>query len=456
MKDLVRRWTPWVALFALAVMWACAGPQSERVPIADEMGTFLKDQMLRKWYPLVVDSLHGGYLSDFNYRWEPDGPQNKMIVTQARHIWTASRAAEFTEEESGYVPIAAHGATFLREVMWDEQYGGFYNLVTREGVLLSQDEREIIKRAYGNAFAIYGLAAYYRVSGNEQALQLAKDAFLWLEEHSHDPEYWGYFQFMTRDGTPFTSGYQGTPPKDQNSSIHLLEAFTELYQVWEDDLLRERLQEMLLLIRDTMVHPRGYLQLFFRRDLTPVSYRDSSAAVREEHYNLDHVSFGHDVETAYLMLEASHVLGLENDSTTLRIAKKMVDHSLRNGWHESVGGFYDMGYYLPGDDILTIIEATKNWWAQAEGLNSLLLMADLFPEDPMRYFDKFQTQWNYVNQFLLDHEYGGWYAGGIDKQPEIKRAGKSHIWKGAYHTVRSLVNCIQRLRENVEGAVEYE
>lgn len=447
MRHPVRRAAIWGALFAVAFIWACAGPQTERVRIAEEMQTFLKDRMLRKWYPLVVDSLHGGYLSDFNYRWEPDGPQNKMIVTQARHIWTTAGAAEFTAEESWYVPIAAHGAAFLQDEMWDEQYGGFYNLVSRDGEVIAGNEREIIKRAYGNAFAIYGLAAYYRVSGNEQALQLARDAFLWLEEHSHDPEDRGYFQFMTRDGTPFMSGYQGTPPKDQNSSIHLLEAFTELYQVWKDDLLRERLHEMLVLIRDIMVHPKGYLQLFFRRDFTPVSYRDSSATVREEHYNLDHVSFGHDVETAYLMLEASHVLGLENDTTTLRIAKRMVDHSLRNGWHDSVGGFYDMGYYLPGDDTLTIIEDTKNWWAQAEGLNSLLLMADLFPEDPRQYFEKFQTQWAYVNQNLLDHEYGGWYAGGIDKQPEMRRADKSHIWRGAYHTTRSLVNCIQRLRE---------
>jgi len=424
--------------------------------IADEMQPFLQDQMLRKWYPLVVDSVHEGYLSDFNYRWEPDGPQNKMIVTQARHVWTASRAAEFTEAEATYLPVADHGAQYLRTVMWDQQDGGFYNLVTREGTVIAGDEGEIIKRGYGNAFAIYGLAAYYRVSGNEQALQLAKEAFRWLDDHSHDPEYGGYFQFMARDGTPFTSGYQGTPPKDQNSSIHLLEAFTELYQVWKDDILRERLQEMLFLIRDTMVHPRGYLQLFFRRDLTPVSYRDSSAAVREEHYHLDHVSFGHDVETAYLMLEATHVLGLENDTTTLRIAKKMVDHSLRTGWHTDVGGFYDMGYYLPGEDTLTIIEDTKNWWAQAEGLNSLLLLADLFPDDSMRYFDKFRTQWKYVDRNLLDHEHGGWYAGGTGKQPEMQHADKSHIWKGAYHTSRSLVNCIQRIRENVEKPVELE
>jgi len=96
--------------------------------------------------------------------------------------------------------------------------------------------------------------------------------------------------------------------KDQNSSIHLLEAFTELYKVWPDALVKVRLQEMLELIRDKIVTQKGYLQLFFTYDWKPVSFHDSSDAVIMKNKNLDHVSFGHDVETAYLMQEASETL----------------------------------------------------------------------------------------------------------------------------------------------------
>ena len=71
------------------------------------------------------------------------------------------------------------------------------------------------------------------------------------------------------------------------------------------------------------------------------------------------------------MLEASEIAGLENDTLTLRKAKKMVDHSIENGWDKSVGGFYDAGYYFKNQDTVTIIRDTKNWWAQAEGMNSL-------------------------------------------------------------------------------------
>jgi mannobiose 2-epimerase len=146
------------------------------------------------------------------------------------------------------------------------------------------------------------------------------------------------------------------------------------------------------------------------------------------------------------MLEASHQLGIKNDRTTMTIAKRMIDHAVQNGWDKQVGGFYDEGYYFKNKKDITITRNSKNWWAQAEGLNSLLLFADEFPKDEKKYFEKFQTLWNYATLYLIDHEYGDWYEGGLDKQPEKKTALKGHIWKGNYHQLRSLTNCITRLR----------
>ena len=168
---------------------------------------------------------------------------------------------------------------------------------------------------------------YYQLTHDTAALALAKKAFYWLEDHSHDSLHKGYFQHLQRDGTPIqrtsnTPAFAETGYKDQNSSIHLLEALTELYEVWKDPLVRERLQEMLFLIRDTIITPRGNLTLFFQWDWTPVSIQDSSRDYILHHHNLDYVSFGHDVETAYLMLEASQTLGFKNDTVTLMIWQK--------------------------------------------------------------------------------------------------------------------------------------
>ncbi|MGN6179415.1 MAG: AGE family epimerase/isomerase, partial [Mucilaginibacter sp.] len=330
------------------------------------------------------------------------------------------------------------------------KYGGFFTLVDQQGNHKPQPFGAD-KDAYGNAFAIYALSAYYHATGDTAALNLAKRTFYWLEQHSHDAVNKGYFQHLHRDGSlvkrtadiPSTSdvGY-----KDQNSSIHLLEAFTELYGVWKDPLVKERLSEMLVLIRDKIVTPQGNLTLFFKPDWTPVSFRDSSHAVILKHRYLDHVSFGHDVETAYLMLEASRALGIRDESRTLEVGKRLVDHALRNGWDNNKGGFFDEGYYFKGDSKITITLNTKNWWAQAEGMNTLLLMSRLYPNDKMNYFNKFRKLWDYTRTYLIDHDHGDWYDEGIDNSPSHQTALKGQIWKATYHNYRALVNCITQLR----------
>lgn len=431
----------------LTVLISCSRPQIRtHLDIANQMDSSLVHATLEKWYPLSIDTVHGGFLSAFTYDFKPADDQRKMIVTQARHVWTNAKAALRYPDVEHYRRGARHGFEFLRDVMWDKEYGGYFTLVTREGEV--RDEQ---KTAYGNAFAIYALAAYYHQSGDTSALRLLKESFQWLEANSHDPEFGGYFQHLGGNGTPLqrdssTPSHSDLGYKDQNSSIHLLEAFTSLYEVWRDPLVKTRLEEMLLLIRDTMVAEDGYLILFFNRDFTPVTFRDSSREAILSHRYLDHVSFGHDVETAYLLLEASHVLGWENDTTTHVIAKRMVDHAIMNGWDNDRGGFYDEGYYFKNGNAITITADTKNWWAQAEGLNTLLMMAELYPDDPMDYYGKFEQLWKYVDTNLIDHENGDWFAGGIDRQPELKQGLKGHIWKGVYHHYRSMTNCIDRLK----------
>ncbi|CAD5248301.1 Mannobiose 2-epimerase [Imperialibacter sp. EC-SDR9] len=436
-----------VPFFSLLCVYSCSFPdpiQKEKLEIADAMEKSLTTELLDKWYPMDVDNEDGGFLSSLTYDFKPGENQDKMIVTQARHVWTNAKAFQRYPEKAYYKTGAEHGFKFLRDKMWDKEMGGFYQLVDKQGNPKTMD-----KTAYGNAFGIYGLAAYYMATKDEEGLELAKKAFYWLEEHSHDPDKLGYFQHLERDGTPVVrpdtiASTSDLGYKDQNSSIHLLEAMTELYQVWPDPLVKERLAELLYLIRDTITNPKGYLVLFLTPDWQPVSFKDSTEEVILRHHNLDHVSFGHDVETAFLMLEAEHVLGEHDDPKTMAMAKTMVDHALSIGWDNEVGGFYDEGYYFK--DGFRIIRDTKNWWAQAEGLNALLMMSQLFPEDEHQYYEKFKLLWSYVDTYLIDHENGGWYSGGLDKQPDMKPRGKGNIWKSAYHNFRGMSNSVDMLR----------
>ena len=422
------------------------GTEMSKDVILAELKQQLKDE-LEHFGENTIDSVHGGYFTDMNYKWQLEGRQDKMIVTQARLVWSNSNASIYFKQKEPYYKYARHGYEFLRDVMWDRKYGGFYDMVDREGKPVGRDGN-YIKTAYGNAFGIYGLAGYYKAFGDKSALDLAVEAFKWLDDHSYDPEYGGYFQNMTREGVPFKDGMGEIPPKDQNSLIHIMEAFTELYQVWPDPGLHARLDSVFHDVRDIAIGDHPYLTLFFKRDWTPISYRDSSDYLRKTHFEYDHISFGHNVETAYLLFETSKTLGLKDEKKTLEIGKWMDDYALENGWDKELGGIYDGGYIFQGEDKVTIVIPTKEWWSQIEAMNSFLIMSEYFPHDSMDYYAKFCEQWNYTKKYVLDRKHGGWYWGGIDKAPQNVRGPKATIWKVNYHTTRGLINCIIRLESH--------
>lgn len=450
-----------VSSLCLTSLYSCISPTGktgEKISedsLAAVFDTSLQKGILDAWFPRVIDSVAGGYYSNLAYDWKVMSDQPKMLVSQTRQVWTSSQAAIFCHDTS-YTKYARHGFIFLRDHMWDKVYGGFFNLRSRNGGYPDESYRDE-KRAYGNSFAIYALVSYYQLTHDTTALEYAKRTFLWLEKFSHDKMYGGYMDPLDRDGIWLMkvkpSKKRPDSPvnqwKDYNSSIHLLESFTELYRVWPDSLVRTRLQEMLTLVRDTFAGRKGYLTLYYSLDWKPVSYRDSGTQTILRFGEFDHVSFGHDIETAYLMLEASHALGIPHDTLTLRIARSLVDHALGTGFDRKHGGFFYEGYYFPRRDTITIIDREKSWWVEAEGLNSLLLMSKLFPSDAS-YFPAFLKQWQEVDSFLVDKEHGGWYISGLEENPEARTAPKASVWKANYHDSRALMNCIRLLRNENE------
>ena len=157
--------------------------KKERLQLAGEMDKSIRTELLNKWYPQSVDSLYGGFLSTFSYNFTPTGPQDKMIVSQARHVWSNAVASQIYPESAYYKSSARQGFLFLQNVMWDKVNGGFFTLVDRKGNVKDSTQ----KVSYGNAFGIYASARWYMASGDTTALNLAKKCFWWLEKHAHDP-----------------------------------------------------------------------------------------------------------------------------------------------------------------------------------------------------------------------------------------------------------------------------
>lgn len=401
--------------------------------------------LMETWFPKIVDTIHGGYWTNFGYDWSLSTQQDKGLITQARGLWAASRAATVFSGNPVYRKAADHGYRFLVQHMWDTKQGGFFQNYYSGS---SQPADSSYKLTYGNAFALFALAEYATINKSPEVLDWVKKSFYWLENAAHDPVNGGYFNiivskaFANNQDVVNKANWGSLDWKDQNTSIHLMEAFSSAYRVLPEQLLKKRLAETLELVRDTMVDQAGYLRLFFTRDWNPVSYRDSSRAYILKNINIDHISFGHDIETAYLMVDASQALYGKPDSTTLSVAEKLVDHTLMYGFDRDYYGLYYKGYVFSSNTQIEIVDSTKTWWAQAEAWHALALFSKLYPQKRV-YQQAFKNMWGYIKNEMIDYRYGGWYNKGLDMNPQSMTAQKASQWKCCYHDGRALFQVLR-------------
>ena len=407
------------------------------VKIADEVETALRRDVLSVWFPRTLDTNNGGFQSEFTRDWQPSPSHGKFSVFQARMTWVAAQVVMRRPDlKDQFLPVLQHGVNYLNDVLWDKQYGGFYWGLDDNGQI-SPDYTDG-KHLYGMSFALYAAAAAYQATKDPEALDLAVRAFHWMDVHAHDASNGGYFEWLTREGKVVTSNsvsgkvelspVSGFPIgyKSMNTHLHLLESFTQLFEVWKDPTLRQRLEELLAILRDKISVDPGAMNLYFTNAWRPFP---------------DHDSYGHDVEAAYLMLEASAAFGHTHHAATERMARMLVDHALAYGWDANLGGFYQHGttYGLPEDK-------SKEWWVQVEGLNALLMMHEKYGANSDFYFKAFQQQWNFIKEFQIDSQFHGLYPMiGPDGKPAI--LDKGSIWKAAYHDGRAFMNVSERLRK---------
>ncbi len=387
---------------------------------------------LRRWFPKCVDP-EGGFLQQFDREWRPmPGSRRKGLIFQARSVWLAAAAAPRGSE---YGAIAEQAAEWLWRALWDCSAGGFFAEIEEDGLPTGKAASE--KHVYGEAFGIYALARAAAATGSRDILNLATQAFGWLDGAAHDADEGGYHETVRSDGSPLLASASGSRSerngagqpygyKSQNTHIHLAEAFTELYSVWPDSTLRERLEELLHLIRDVMACPPGCLNLFFDR-----GWRAPAAAD----------SFGHDVEAGFLITSAAAALGRPDDGDTWQVARMLADHALEFGWDHENGGLYNTGDFLG-----PVHDRNKIWWVQAESMNALINLHRRFRKQTNRYWRAFVEQWEFIRNHQIDSEFGGWY-GLVSESGQPMQVEKAHPWKAGYHDGRAMLGSVPILAE---------
>jgi mannobiose 2-epimerase len=315
----------------------------------------LKTSIIDFYLPACVDKTNGGYLESLKGdRFAATG--EKFLTLQARQVWFFSTLAEAGIEKEAALAAAKSGVDFLEGNFRDRTNGGYFAKVSDNG--RPTDRR---KHVYLNAFALYALAAYHRATGDAAALAAAKDLFRTLEARCHDAANGGYNEFFHDDWRPITDprepSFVGPPgTKTFNTHLHVLEAFTELYRVWPDPLVRRRLEELLVINTSTIRLPQHGCNVDgFTPDWKPIETARNLRA-----------SYGHDVEAAWLCLDAARALG--QPPALLRAwAEGLAGYSLKHGLDRTHGGFFYTGPLGKDAD-----DTRKEWWVQAEALVSML------------------------------------------------------------------------------------
>ena len=337
--------------------------------------------------------------------------------------------------------LAQHGMEFLINKMWDEAYGGFYWMVDRRGGVINP-----AKVLYGHNFAIYCLSEYTMATGDKKGIDYADRTFELIQKHCYEPQYGGYLEMFNQRWELSGPGSGGGDRKTLDVHMHLMEAFTSLYECSQDQEHRKQLLEVIELLNNKVIHPAyktGIPQFTIDWKKAPQikfdiiwgwdRYTEGTQKANPE----DNTCYGHNAEFAWLLIHAMKVLKIDVEVYRDTLIK-VFDHTVDNGIDWEYGGVFVEGPHKGG-----VYDKEKEFWQQAE---VLIAMLDAFLlTGGMKYWEAFENVFDFVFDKFINHNVGEWW-------PLLTREGApiwthmGHAWKINYHTVRSMVQSVIRLQ----------
>jgi len=403
-----------------------------------EVQNHLSKELIPFWLSHGVDKEYGGFLTYFDKDGNPTGETLKTLVCQARMVFTAASAHRANLGDGAFLEFARQGVDFLLNHFWDTQYEGWFWTCQQDGT-----PDNMSKLTYGHSFGVYSFSEYAMASGDPRGLEWALRSYEVLQTKVADNCYGGYYEFLERDWSKKRPGVYGGDRKSFDIHMHLMEAFTNLYEATGERLYKDRACETIELIFKRILHPdfgTGIAQ--FALDWTPlraILFKDvwgSDRDVEEEARPLDNTSFGHNVEFCWLLNHSINILGLDLEPYKGPM-RKIYDHCLEYGIDWDRGGVYCEG---PHDGPAR--ERNKEFWQQAECLVGMLDAFLLFGDE--KYIDAYEKVHRFVMDHVINHKVGEWYP-LFDENNNRLWDYMGHAWKINYHTVRSMIQSEARL-----------
>jgi mannobiose 2-epimerase len=376
-------------------------------------------ELLKYWLTMTSDDGFGGFYGQIDEHNNVAPKAEKGLVLNARILWTFSAAFKFTNDPL-HLEIADRAYHYLKNHFADKTNGGLYWSVTFDGEPLQTK-----KQLYGQAFAIYGLSEYYNIAQNPEALEWAISLFKVLETHGFDEKNNGYWEAFSINWQPISnvklSEKDANEPKSMNTHLHILEAYANLLKVWKNDHLAGKLTQLIRLFLDKIIDQETGSQILFFDD--------------EWNKKSDIISFGHDIETSWLLLEAAEIIGDKSLTEEVRKVSELLAKSTASYLTETGGLSYET------EDSHTITD--RHWWVQAEAMVGFYNAFEL-TESP-KYLDYSVAIWEYVKTHFKNNS-GEWYW-GIVAETGLPMPGQDKIgfWKCPYHNVRACLEVVNRI-----------
>ena len=380
------------------------------------------DNIFQWWEKHTLDEENGGFIGQVDFDMKKHPEADKALVLNSRILWTFSAAYRIFKKPE-YLKLADRAYTYLVEKFYDKEHHGVYWMVDKTGKPINKRNQ-----IFGLAFVSCVLAEYYRATEKKEALDIAMDLFDSVEKYSFDPKHNGYLDAFSQDWKVLEdmrlSPADKNEPKTMNTHLHILIGYANLYRVHKDEKVKKALKNLIELFFDKIIDTkRGALNLFFDVDWTHKSDNDS---------------YGHDMETSWLLWDAVNVLG---DEEIIKKAKpivlQMVDHSLKCAFDK------DGGLMSNGKDE-KVADTDKCWWVQTETVIALMNAYQLTKDE--KYLNDALLTWDFIKKYIIDHKDGEWNGkvSKDDHKPYTEEV-KAGAWKCPYHDSRMCMEVAERV-----------
>lgn len=346
------------------------------------------------------------------------------LVMISRMLWTFSASYNHSKNIS-YLQFADSVFKYLNNYFIDTKHGGMYWSVTEAG-LPHNDKKQI----YGLAFAIYGLTEYFKATSNNKALSLANELYAIIELHSFDKIYGGYIEAFNNDWTSISdvrlSDKDSNEKKSMNTHLHILEAYSLLYTVNNANSLKKSIQLLLNNFKSYIIDEKTFHNKLFFDEL----WNCKSTII----------SFGHDIEAAWLLQEAAIRI---NDLSLMQFYQNAAI-KIAN----TIAKFQDIdgAIWYDYDATNLILNKEKHWWPQAESMVGFFNAYE--QTNDVHYLNYSVSSWNYIKNNLIDQKYGEWFW-GYDSKGILLQKEKAGFWKCPYHNSRACIEISKRITQIV-------